>query len=197
MSSNIKIQRICQLCGKEFTARTTVTQYCGDTCAKRAYKARQKAAKVETSNRQTKAIKEKPMEDLKSKEFLTIRDTATLLSCSRQTVYNLIKKDILQAVNLSERKTIIKRSDIDRLFQLTPLQRPAEEQAQNTFNPDECYSLSEVQALYRISEKALHELIKRNSTPRYKQGNYAYVPKAHIRRLLGPQSDKETKTREP
>ena len=45
MSSNIAIQRICQHCGKEFTARTTVTQYCSDDCAKRAYKARIKAAK--------------------------------------------------------------------------------------------------------------------------------------------------------
>jgi excisionase family DNA binding protein len=190
MSSNIKIQRICQLCGKEFTARTTVTQYCGDACAKRAYKARQKAAKVETSNRQTKAIKEKPMEDLKAKEFLTIRDTATLLSCSRQTVYNLIKKNILQAVNLSERKTIIKRSDIDSLFQLTPLQRPTEVPDLDAFNLDECYTLSEVQELYRISEKALHELIKRNSVPKYKQGIYAYVPRGDIDKLLGPQINK-------
>ncbi len=29
MSSNIKLQRICQHCGNEFTAKTTVTQYCG------------------------------------------------------------------------------------------------------------------------------------------------------------------------
>ncbi|MFA6334291.1 MAG: CHC2 zinc finger domain-containing protein [Bacteroidales bacterium] len=31
MGSNIRVQRICQYCGKEFTARTTVTKYCGDT----------------------------------------------------------------------------------------------------------------------------------------------------------------------
>ncbi|MFD2999294.1 helix-turn-helix domain-containing protein [Pontibacter toksunensis] len=195
MSSNITIQRICQHCGKEFTARTTVTQYCGDACAKRAYKARQKAAKVETSNRQTKAIKEKPMEDLKAKAFLSVADTCQLLGISRWTLWRLIKRGKLPAAKFG-RSILIKRADIDRLFQLTPLQRPAEEQAQYTFNPDECYSLSEVQALYRISEKALHELIKRNSIPRYKQGIYAYVPKAQIRSLLGPQSDKETKTRE-
>ena len=33
--------------------------------------------------------------------------------------------------------------------------------------------------------------------PRYRQGIYAYVPKADIDRLLGPQTDKETKTMEP
>ena len=67
MSSNIQVQRICQHCGKEFTARTTVTQYCGDNCAKRAYKAKQRAAKVESSNRETQAIKTRPIEELKSK----------------------------------------------------------------------------------------------------------------------------------
>ena len=50
MSSNIRVQRICQFCGKEFTARTTVTKYCSDVCAKRAYKARKRTEKVEISN---------------------------------------------------------------------------------------------------------------------------------------------------
>ncbi|GAA4445683.1 helix-turn-helix domain-containing protein [Pontibacter saemangeumensis] len=195
MSSNITIQRICQHCGKEFTARTTVTQYCGDACAKRAYKARQKAAKVETSNRQTKAIKEKPMEDLKAKAFLSVADTCQLLGISRWTLWRLIKRGELPAAKFG-RSILIKRADIDSLFQLTPLEFPAESLDQDTFNPEDCYSLSEVQALYRISEKALHELIKRIGIPKYKQGIYAYVPKAHIRSLLGPQSDKETKTRE-
>jgi excisionase family DNA binding protein len=187
MSSNIKIQRICQHCGQDFTARTTVTQYCGDTCAKRAYKARQKAAKVEASNEQTKKMKHKQIEDLKAKEFLTIRDTAALISCSRQTVYNLIKSNILPAVNLSERKTIIRRSDIDKLFQLTRTEL-AEDASPIALNPSECYTLKEVQRLYGISEKALYDLIKRNTIPKLRQGVHAYVPKEAIERILGPLS---------
>ena len=69
MSSNIEIQRICQLCGKEFTARTTVTQYCSDTCSKRAYKARVRAAKIGTSNKETQHIKTQPIEEIKAREF--------------------------------------------------------------------------------------------------------------------------------
>jgi hypothetical protein len=49
MSSNIKITRICQHCGHEFVAKTTVTKYCDKTCAKRAYKARIKKQKVAES----------------------------------------------------------------------------------------------------------------------------------------------------
>jgi excisionase family DNA binding protein len=186
MSSNLQIQRICQHCDKEFTARTTVTQYCGDNCAKRAYKVRQRAVKVEQSNKQTQAVKLKPITDIKAKEFLTIKDTATLLNCSRQTVYNLIGKGILQAVNLSERKTLIKRSGIDKLFELKSLKTSDFKPLQDTFNPDDCYTISEVQKRYNVSEKTLHELIKRNAIPKHKKGRFAYVPKQIIDNLLRP-----------
>ena len=116
MSSNIEVQRICQHCGKEFTARTTVTQYCGDDCAKRAYKARQRAARIEVSNKETLLIKTKPIEEIKAKEFLTVRDVATLLNCSVRSVYYYIKSGNIKAVNLAERVTRVKRSDIDKLF---------------------------------------------------------------------------------
>lgn len=116
MSSNIKVQRICKHCEREFTARTTVTQYCGDICAKRAYKARQRAIKVEASNKETVSVINKPIEQLKAKEFLTVRDLATLLNCSIRTTYRFIENGTIKSVNLSERKTLIKRSDIDKLF---------------------------------------------------------------------------------
>ncbi|HKK41291.1 MAG TPA: helix-turn-helix domain-containing protein [Bacteroidales bacterium] len=116
MSSNIEVQRICQHCGKEFTARTTVTQYCSDTCSKRAYKARVRAGKVEQSNKETQRIKSQPMEELKAKEFLTVRDVSRLLNCSVRSVYYYIDKGTIKAVNLGKRVTRVKRSEIDKLF---------------------------------------------------------------------------------
>ena len=116
MSSNIQLQRICEHCGNEFTARTTVTRFCGDNCAKAAYKARKRTAKIERSNQQTIRIKTKPMEDLKVKEFLSVREVAKLIGSSRQMVYDLINSGRIKAVNLKIKKTIIPRSEIDRLF---------------------------------------------------------------------------------
>lgn len=116
MSSNIQVQRICQHCGKEFTARTTVTKFCGDDCAKRAYKARQKNVKIEASNSETQRIKSKPIEQIKEKEFLTVTQVSKLIGCSRQNVYKLINTGKLKATNLLLKKTIVKRSEIDKLF---------------------------------------------------------------------------------
>lgn len=116
MSSNIKVQRICQHCGEEFTARTTVTKYCSDVCAKRAYKARKRVEKVERSNKETTRIKQLPIEMLKAKEFLTVREVAQLLNCSVRSAYYYIESGNIRAVNLGERMTRVKRSEIDKLF---------------------------------------------------------------------------------
>ena len=116
MSSNIQVQRICQHCGNEFTARTTVTRYCGDTCAKRAYKARLKVSKIEASDKQTQQIKNQHFEELKNKEFLTVREVARLLNCSVRSTYNYIESGTIKAVNFGQRITRVKRSEIDKLF---------------------------------------------------------------------------------
>lgn len=116
MSSNIRINRICQFCGKEFEARTTVTKTCSDHCAKRLYKLKQKTQKIEKSDNETRLIKLMPMEELSAKEFLTVRDLSKLLNCSIRTAYNLIAKGHIKAVNIAQRKTLIKRAEIDKLF---------------------------------------------------------------------------------
>lgn len=116
MSSNIKVQRICQHCGNEFTARTTITLYCSHRCNSAAYKAKQRAEKVERSNKETQRIKNQPIEELKAREFLTVTQVSKLIGCSRQNVYNLIHTGKLKATNILIKKTIVKRSDLEELF---------------------------------------------------------------------------------
>jgi excisionase family DNA binding protein len=118
MSSKIEVQRICQHCGKEFTARTTTTLYCSHRCNSIAYKAKQRAIKVEQSNKETQRIKNQPIEELKAKEFLTVREVAQLLNCSVRSAYYYIECGTIKAVNLGQRITRIKRSEIDKLFDL-------------------------------------------------------------------------------
>lgn len=115
MSSNIKVQRICQHCGKEFTARTTVTKYCGDTCAKKAYKARKRAEKVKQSNTETTQIKNRPIEQLKAKEFLSINEVCQLIGVSRRTVYRLIEQGDLKKIKVRSR-TLIGRTELNRIL---------------------------------------------------------------------------------
>lgn len=185
MSSNIRVQRICKHCGKEFTARTTVTKYCSDLCAKRNYKVRQRDAKVDVSNKETLLFSTGHVEELNAKAFLTVRDVAKLINCSLRTTYRLIKQGNIQAVNIAERKTLIRRADIDKLFEQShALTIESKVKPRTKYDLNECYNLTEVQKKYGISEKALHVLIKRNNIPKTKQGWFAYVPKPIIDNLL-------------
>lgn len=113
MSSKMRLNKICQYCGKEFEARKTTSKSCSDQCAKMLYKSRQRSEKIEATKAETLAIKS---EVLKAKEFLTVRDVATLLNCSVRTVYYYIGNGNIKAVNLGQRFTRVKRSDIDKLF---------------------------------------------------------------------------------
>jgi excisionase family DNA binding protein len=196
MSSNIKIQRICQHCGNEFTARTTTTLYCSHRCNSAAYKAKQRAGKVGQSNKETQRIKNQPIEELKAREFLTVTQVSKLIGCSRQNIYNLINTGKLKATNILEKKTIVRRCDLDKLFK-EPTQRTQPEGIPETqkqelnewvraggFDISDCYNLTEVQDKYGISETTLQNLIKRYEIPKIKKGWFAYVPKTVIDKLL-------------
>ena len=193
MSSNIQVQRICQHCGTEFTARTTVTKYCSHRCGSLANKAKKRAEKVQKSNTETKQVKTKPIEELKAKEFLTVSDVSKLIGCSRQNVYKLINTGKLKATNILEKKTIVRRCDLDKLFIEVPETETIPEQQKQelsdwkqagAFEITDCYTINEILEKYSISETALQNLIKRESIPKIKKGWYAYVPKPIIDKLL-------------
>ncbi len=94
MSSKIKVQRICQYCKQEFTARKTTTKCCSEKCSKAAYKARKRTEKIERSNNETTRIKSQPLEQLKAKEFLNVREVAQLLNCSVRSAYYCIETGV-------------------------------------------------------------------------------------------------------
>lgn len=149
MSSNIKVQRICQHCGQEFTARTTITLYCSHRCNSAAYKAKQRAGKVEQSNTETQHIKTHSIEELNAKEFLTVREVARLLNCSVRSAYYYIESGTIKAVNLGQRITRVKRSDIDKLFEQPQAVTPQTEQKH--YDISECYNLTEVLDKYSLT----------------------------------------------
>jgi len=114
MSSNIRLEKTCQHCSKNFIAKTTVTQYCSDNCAKRAYKDRIRSKKIEVAIQ--KDFEEKPFNPIvNQKEFLSVKETCQLIGASRWTIYRLIDGGNLKASKLGSR-TIIARNEINNLF---------------------------------------------------------------------------------
>lgn len=50
MSTNIRLEKTCQYCGKNFIAKTTLTAFCFDNCAKHCYKNRKREEKVQLAS---------------------------------------------------------------------------------------------------------------------------------------------------
>ena len=185
MSSNITVQRICQHCGNEFTAKTTTTQYCSMTCNRRAYKAKVKNGKIEKSNIEVKAIKSKPMDDLKAKEFLSVTDACTLVGISRRTAYRLIDKGELHASKVGGR-TIIKRSSIDKFFELpiSPKPKTPPPPLIREYVESEWYSMIQIKEKYKISDKAIYDNVKRSHIPQHKIWRTVFYPKDLIDKIF-------------
>lgn len=197
MSSNMKIKRICQFCGTEFIARTTVTKYCGDICAKRAYKAKVREAKIKASQAEpeterpdktfNRIERDKGYFNIKTLDYLTVKEAAELLKCGRRTIYRMIKAGKIPSANLSIRRTRILKRDIDELFEIKSninQIHPEDSKPLEETPLKDCFSIGQIQTEYNISETSLQTLIKRHNIPKFQKGKFVYIPKRKIEHLL-------------
>ncbi len=192
MSSNISITRICEHCSKEFTAKTTVTRFCGDKCAKRNYKLRRKNAKQQTmqvkideSNKQTQAVRDIPKNQVWEKEFLTVNDAALVLGCSGKAIHLMIAAGRLKAINLGVRKTRVLRSEIQRLFELPALAvkpMPKVTLEEEPLTKDNCYSVDYITSSLGVTRDSVYSMVNRKKIPKFQEGKEIYISKKHIDR---------------
>ena len=114
----MEIQKRCKYCEKSFIAHKTTTLYCSPSYNnkdyKRAIRQRQIAKFMEEEKKNTPK-----MDILRGKEFLTPTEGASLLGLSRATFYRYMSNGTIKAVQLRG-KTIIRRKDIERLFDNPP-----------------------------------------------------------------------------
>lgn len=190
MSSNISITRICQHCGNEFTAKTTVTKFCGDDCAKRNYKLRRKTAKqqktnekIAESNRQTQLVRDAPKVRLLEKEFLSVKEAAFILGCSDRAILLVINSGRLPAINLGVRKTRILRAELQRLFELPELMvkpAPKVKLVEEPLIKDNCYTVEEITKSWGVTRDSVYSMVNRKKIPKFQEGKEIYISKKHI-----------------
>lgn len=183
MSSNITVVRVCDYCGDSFEARTTVTKFCSTKCRGAYYKRKTRNQKIEVSNKQTAALLPSHFDLVQSKEFLTVKDLSIMLNSSRQTIYNIIKSGKLKVANIYMKKTLVPRSEVDKLF-LPPDIVPAIPDIQNVMKIEACYTIGEVEKKFSIHGKTLYDVIKRHGIPKLKVGRFTYVPKSRIDQIF-------------
>nr|WP_294870294.1 helix-turn-helix domain-containing protein [uncultured Pedobacter sp.] len=141
MSSNLSLKRVCEYCGNTFTAKTTVTCYCSLKCNSRHGKQKARELKIKASEvevRQTAAVMEAKPVPL---EFLSVKEASKLLNICAKTIYNIIYSGRIKAVRLSDRKIIIKRTEIDKIFQQPEFLLKKREKPKKQPHPRYCYTM--------------------------------------------------------
>lgn len=106
MSSNIRIQRVCQYCRQIFTARTTMTRYCSHNCNSKAYKTQQKNIKIRTSNVESKETILKELNGANAigvfRIYFNMKELSVITNVSG-TLFRLIKHEGFPKIKIGRR----------------------------------------------------------------------------------------------
>ena len=177
-TSSIRIKKICQWCGAEFEAQKVSTKYCSHRCANLAYKQATREKRVKQVEAETHFIKsEKPKENVKDKEYLSIAQASVLLGLSLQAVYKMIYAGHLAAYKLSSRLSFVRREDIDKMLNANPYVKKNRSKGEDI---TEFYTTAEIKEQYGVKESWLYKIAKEHNIPRTFNRGKTYWSKKHI-----------------
>ena len=177
-TSSIRIMKICQWCGVEFEAQKVSTKYCSHRCANLAYKQAVRDKRVKQAEAETLSIKlEKPIENVKDKEYLSFAQAGKLLGLSRQAVYNMVKAGNLKASKISSRLSFIRRVDIDAMLENRPYKTL---HPKDTVPITDFYTTAEIKEKFGVKESWIYEIAKEHNIPRTFNRGRTYWSKKHI-----------------
>ncbi len=178
--SGFNLQRICEVCGQPFTPKTVYSKYCSKKCSQAAYKVKKATEKKEEQRR--KLVDKIPDE----RQYITVQEAEVLFSISRPTLYRLIRKGRLPAINLGERLTRISRVHIEAMFPKVEVAQTLQTKKQPailSFEPKYCYNIGEIAKKFNISESTVNKHIRKNAIPTRQIGKFVYAPKSEIDKL--------------
>lgn len=177
-TSNFRIKKICEWCGKEFEAQKVSTRFCSHRCANFAYKRAIRKKRVQTTESQTQVQKtERIIENIKEKEYLSFSEAGRLLGLSRQAIYNMVKADHLKASKISSRLSFIRRTDIDAMLQNKPYQY---RMPKDTIPTTDFYTTNEIKEKFGVKDSWIFHIAKEHNIPRTFNRGKTYWSKKHI-----------------
>ena len=119
------------------------------------------------------------LEVLKKQDFFTIVQCSQIFGISRRTIFRMIARNDLDIVKLG-RRTLICKHSISNLF---TVQKPEAEGSDNNtidFDMDDCYTITQAQAAYNISQSGLYFIMKKYDIKKITSGKYTYVQKKDL-----------------
>ena len=110
------------------------------------------------------------------KEFLTPTEGSLLLGISRATFYRYMRDGTIKAVQLRG-KTIVRRKDIDKLFDNPPSYHTHIEKRQDK---REYYTIQQISEKFKVSKKAILHRCEMYNIPKVYQGRNCFFDRALV-----------------
>ena len=161
-----------------------VSRYCSRSCNGKAYKEKQKKEKLQKYDEEQNARPLQIAGAIGEKAFLSPSEAATLLGISRATMYRHMASGLIHALQLRGR-TIIRRSDIEKLFDETTTYK------KRTYGRKVSmlyYTTQEIMDKYQIQKKTIYRRCQLNNIPKIEEGNRVYYNRAQLYFFFGQQS---------
>ncbi len=181
MSTNIHILKICEYCGLEFTAKTTVTRFCSQRCRTKIYK---KYNKNSFQTIENQALCYLPRSTYSPFDCLTIKEASRLIGCAVSTIYNMIKKGKLSHINFSQRKIRVFKEEIEKILYGSKSEIQPFIFKDENIKVKNCWTINKIINLYKISASALYNKLKTYNIIKIRKGKSVYVSKEVVRRLF-------------
>lgn len=176
----MEIRRVCEWCGKEFTAQTVKTQYCSKLCNNRAYKHRKRQECIElticNSRKKLEEIRENQIPDI-----MTAGLAAMYIGVHISTIYRYMQLGILKCVQLPG-KTLVRKSDIDTIFDNSPEYRPRDRITSDS--PQGYTTVRLCSEKYKMPFPTVYKYLKENNVPFKIVRNKHYYSRTDAERVL-------------
>lgn len=173
-TSKFRVLRTCEFCGKEFYAQKVSTRYCSKRCNELAYKKRRRERQISEAEAR---VLQKPIEEVGSKEFLSLQDASVLFGITKRSVYNLIYNGVLQAFKFSSRMTFVRKADIEIMFEGHLYTKKVKSERKPI---TEFYTTKEIQEKFGVSEAWVFKLAKEKKIPKVLHHGKTYWSKQHV-----------------
>lgn len=120
-----------------------------------------------------------------ARDYISVQEAVAIFGISKDTIYRLIRKGKISAINIGERLTRISKSKLEEMFPLReePIDRSKPLPKFYSMEPEDCYTIGEISKKFGINDSTVYAHIRKYSIPTRQIGNYVYAPKADIDNL--------------
>lgn len=176
----LEIRRKCKVCGKVFLVKKLDSQFCSKRCGD-VYRKR-----IKDANKREERLSEIILHIPDDREYISVKEAVAIFGVERDTIYRLIKKGKIPAINLVTRLTRIKRDELEKLL---PTRQEIKKESEKpvpklySLEPEDCYTIGEICKKYHINDSTVWSHVRKYSIPSRQIGNYVYIPKEEIDNL--------------